>query len=107
MMMNVMMVMAEACAVLAPDQPAVSPFSEGWGRPPGGAAGRDRVPRDRQLTQPETQQEDPDVAGWPPECLLSPAPPHAQGVYHTPGLRPVCTYDKPPNSYISVLLVTH
>lgn len=71
------------------DQSAVGSLCTRRSRPSGGAQGRDRVPRHRQLPQPEAQQEDLDVARGPSERLLAPAAPHAQGVHHAPGLRPV------------------
>lgn len=84
------------------DQFTVSTFSQGWGSEAGGAQGCDWISRGRQFPEPETQQEDSDVASRSPECVLPPAAPDAQRVYHTACLRPVSGARLPGSSFFLI-----
>lgn len=68
------------------DQLPLSALGPGRGSAAGGAQGGDRIPRGRQLPEPEAQQEDHDVAGRFAERVLPPASSNAEGVHHALGL---------------------
>lgn len=68
------------------DQLPLSTLSTRRGGEAGGAQGGDRIPCGWQLSEPEAQQEDHDVAGWFAERLLPSAASNAEGVHHTLGL---------------------
>lgn len=71
------------------DQFLVSAFSQGWGSKAGGAQGCDWISCGRQFPEPETQQEDSNVASRSTERVLTPAAPDAKRVHHTACLWPV------------------
>jgi len=76
------------------DQFPLSALGPGWGGKAGGAQRGDRIPRGRQLPEPEAQQEDHDVAGGFAERVLPSAASNAKGVHHTLSLWSVSTAGK-------------